>query len=426
MVILRRNVVYISAILLRIILGALFVDRNDFATFTETGNDILNLGTSIYASASLHRKFRYFPLAYLAVLPGQALYYLQPIRDIRLQRVFLKLPLILADIWLACMFRNSKFNQNDHDKLSLEENDQRMSFSELFILFNPILIYAGSIKGQFDVIPGILLLYSWRFHNEGSYTISGLCSGAAILFKQYCAMFSLLLVIALLRNDKRNLGRHILGVLTIFIPTLILGAVINLDAMIERAILYHVRRRPGGYSLFWLTSIVLEAIGYDRDSSILPRTVGMGTVATVLIVLFLSFWLLKSPETQQKVLQTFFLSFAALLILKVFHIHYLAAIIPLWTQYRRETRGRLTMTELAWAISLIPLTVSIRVNQMTPPDTRLLFGEDWLLLIWIIGVLSHVALVLIFRLKNTPLYQNKWIIVVHILGLTLTLPQFLF
>ncbi|MHA2276525.1 MAG: hypothetical protein ACXAC2_12190 [Candidatus Kariarchaeaceae archaeon] len=176
-----RRFYYLVGLLVRIIFAGIFNDRRDGAVFFETGEDIILHHTNIYNETSAHVRFNYFPLAYLAILPGLVLYFALPFRNDILQRILQKLPLILLDLFVAYYMR--------------EKTDiiDKISSYELFILFNPIVIFASSVKGQFDIIPAFLLLLAWNSYKKGQNVRSGVFSAASVLVKQYGFIFIIFL-----------------------------------------------------------------------------------------------------------------------------------------------------------------------------------------------------------------------------------------
>ena len=152
----KRGQIYLLAFFIRIAISIVF-GADDMPVFLETGREILVDKTAIYAPLtvdSLHDKFNYPPLAYLAILPGQFIYYLLPFRNSVLLRVLYKLPMIIADLWVAYLLRDKLPSALQSSAAKSQPVKEFISRPELFILFNPIMIYISSIKGHFLVHEG--------------------------------------------------------------------------------------------------------------------------------------------------------------------------------------------------------------------------------------------------------------------------------
>ncbi|MHA2254365.1 MAG: glycosyltransferase 87 family protein, partial [Candidatus Kariarchaeaceae archaeon] len=312
-----RFVVYTIAILVRSTIALFFIDRLDGPVFFDTAEDILLKGEPIYFEGSLQFKFNYFPLAYFAILPGQAIYFLFDFDNVYLQRLFLKLPLIIADIIIAIIVGRGR------------ELSKRINNLELFILFNPVLIYSGSVKGQFDVIPVLLILLAWRNLKQDKYLFSGVLTGAGILFKQYCALFSFFVWIQLMKQSKKNASKYFLGHLIISLPILLVSYVISSGRMVYHAVEFHLHRDPAGYSLTnYLHSFVLGTgkllFSTNTAIAISDGFLILITILMVVILLYIAYRLWINAADHIYILQALvpaYLIFFALN--RIFLFHYL-------------------------------------------------------------------------------------------------------
>ncbi len=405
----KRFQIFLLALLLRLII-CVFFGADDMPVFLETGRDILVNKTSIYAEDSLHDKFNYPPLAYLAILPGQALYYALPIRTDVLLRILYRLPMIFADIWLAHLLREK--STVSLQSMEHQTNNNPISKIELFILFNPLLIYVGSIKGHFDIIPVLFFVYSWIYYKKQNYILAGVFGGLAILSKQYSVLFSFFIGINLMKLDLRKLFRYIWGHLIAAIPVIAIAGYLNFDGMIYHAIVFHLDRGPAGMSF---TSIIHHILFYEV-SSIADLFVFVTTVLLIIIQLYLAYKLWISDNASVDVIKAILYSVIFFFILnKVFWPQYLAVLAIVWVLYRKESGKPITRTQLGWSYVGIPICFSFKAYLTVPSDIQSLLGNYWFQIVWLFGILLHFIILIILHKLEFTLFPSKKIKIVYAL-----------
>ncbi|MHA2098279.1 MAG: hypothetical protein ACW99A_06305 [Candidatus Kariarchaeaceae archaeon] len=414
----QRFFVYALAFILRAILSMFFIDKNDGPVFEDTTYDILIRNTNIYNEDSLHNLFNYFPLAYLAILPGVAIYYLFDFDNKFLFRLFLKLPLLVTDIMLAFVLnRHMAFHKYSEEKISnnkdiqsLKPNDheqnskheiskKNISQVELFILFNPFIIYTSSIKGQFDVIPVFFLLLGWREFEKEKFVKSGFYIAISILFKQYGVLFSYILGLTLLRTKYNKVYRFILGHLLIAIPVIGIAVLWNSEGLLYHAVEYHLERPYAGFSFaailnFFVQYVIINLI------NILFLTL------LIYVLIYRGYILWNSDNSPSDIIRALIYSYIAFFLLNtVLFEQYSIIFMVLWVEQKFINHGKILDTSLYWNYAVIPLSLIFRVFFMTPPDVQEIFGPYWIQIIWFSGIFIHFILMYIFTKREKQLFR---------------------
>jgi len=412
----RRVLIYAFAFFIRVLFASFFIDKFDGAVFIDTGNDILLKNTGIYSEGSLQSKFNYFPLAYLAILPGQALYNLLGFNNLIVQRIFLKLPLIFADLALAHIAVSKLEHEGKFENKYKEQiASQGITKAELFILFNPVLIFTASIKGQFDIYPTIFILLGWRKFKDKSYVKAGFLLGISILFKQYAILVIFFFGLSLLKRNFRKLPKFVFGQLLAVVPILTIAAIINFEGLLDHAIKFHLERPPTGLSL---TSIVYNPLTSALElsySSILSIFVGniiilVFKMALIVSLLYLGYNLLLSDNEDKDILRTLIYAFVLFFLLNnVFWTQYFIVMIVLLFEYKREIGEDISDTMISWNYALVPVAIIFRVFTMTADDVKAFLGDLAIIIIWFIGVTSHFIVMLILRHQKANLFPNRYI-----------------
>ncbi|MHA2250184.1 MAG: glycosyltransferase 87 family protein [Candidatus Kariarchaeaceae archaeon] len=408
----NRTFFYISGLILRILIAGIFIDSSDGLVFFETGEDIIIRHTNIYNEDSMQRKFNYFPLAYLAVLPGLFIYFALSIKNSILQRILQKLPMILLELILAYYMRRKK-------------SDKMISSYELFILFNPILIYSSCVKGQFDIFPAFLLLLAWNSYKRDNQIKSGIYSAAAILFKPYGIIFIMYLAIILLKNDYRKFRKYIVGNMTVVFPILLFASFLNFQGLIDHAIIFHLKRAPNGHSL--TTSLYLS-IQYIGDIFLSENVTGVLssillislTILLLIILILLAIRIWTHEQSNKTILETLILGFVVLFLLnKTFFFHYLPILVVLWIEYKRERSQIISNEQLAWNYIYLPIIGIFKIYWMVPSDIRDFIGSYWLAVIYITSLLFHFIISFSILKIGRPIFRNKYVLYTYILFLIL-------
>ncbi len=406
---LKRWHYYFLALIIKIIVAAFFIDRLDGQVFTATAYDLLVDHRPIYYDGSAQARFNYFPLAFLTILPGMAIYYfLIPFSSPILERIFLKLPVILAELWLAYLFKNDSISPRKHYS---SDSPFAITYTELFLLFNPIILYAGSYKGQFDVFPAIALVYAWRLFEREQDFKAGIATSVAVLIKQHGAIFIFLVFVALIGKSKKRSIKFFLGNVVVTLPVLAVGAWINLQGMIDHAILFHLGRLPNGYSissvLFYLFLIGGKAIGFEQAGEFIAY--GLLDVFSLVLIsseLFLGYLLVKKPRNDVEIMRHILYGYGIFFLLnKGFLIHYITVFLVLWVEYKRIQEDPITSYHVGWAIVTIPLLFVFKMPLMTPADIRTILGQYWAAILWGLLIAVHFLLMKIIT-RTVPLLEQ--------------------
>ncbi len=430
---LKRWHYYFLALVVKLIVAAIFIDRLDGQVFTATAYDLLVDHKNIYYEGSAQSRFNYFPLAFLTILPGMAIYYfLIPFTSPVLERVFLKLPIIFAELWLAYLFRvaNNSTRAKPSSGFSLQ-----ITYVELFLLFNPIILYAGSYKGQFDVFPAIAIIYAWRYFEQNQDFKAGIATSIAVLIKQHGAILIFLLFIALIKKNQKRAAQFVIGNLVVAIPVLTVGALLNFQGMVNHAILFHLGRLPNGYSitsvLFYFFLFGGKAIGLEQLGKLIAYGL-LNVLALVLVLaeLYLGYLLIKKPRTKEEIMRYILYGYGVFFLLnKGFLIHYLVVFVVLWVEYRRIEEKPITSYHVAWAVVAIPLLFAFKVALMTPADIRTFLGPYWAGILWFLLIFIHFILVKVISdvlpLLEQPRTRRIYYVIVALLPLHLAITLYI-
>jgi hypothetical protein len=417
----KRVQIYLLAFFIRIAISVVF-GADDMPVFLEAGREIIVDKTAIYAPLtenSLHEKFNYPPLAYLAILPGQAIYYFLPFRNSVLKRVLYKLPMIIADLWVAYLLRDKLSSGLQSSLAKKQPIKEVISTPELFILFNPIMIYISSIKGHFDVFAALFFVYSWLYFRKEKDIHAGIFGGIAILFKQHAVLFSFMIGVYLLKLNLKRLIRYIYGHLISTIPVLIIASIMNFEGMMNHMLLYHLDRKPAGISP---TAFIYDLIRYQGESLMIADMFALiMTLILIVVQLTLAYKLWVSKLKLSDVTKTILFSFFFFCILnKVSWPQYLVVLVILWVVNKKENEVPISKTQLSWSYATTSLALSYRVNIVVPTDVQSFLGDFWIQIIWITGVLIHFVIILYLtkiKVPKVPLFTNRKIIVIYILFL---------
>jgi len=410
-------IIYLFAFILRILIAGAFLDRDDGPVFLATGNDIINEGTNIYFEGSLQNKFNYFPLAYLAILPGLLLYYLIGFENIYFLRIMLKLPLLICDLLVAYLLSLRSAEKLDPLLIKNYKKDnwnvKQITRVELLILFNPIFIYASAVKGQFDIVPALFMILAWRYYLEDKFELSGILAGISILFKQYGVLLTFFIGLSLLKKDYRKSFRFLLGHLISTVPILLLAAYLNFDGLREHAILYHLNRAPSGISL---TSLVywpvVSSVKYFSQSHVALFYGGMilaiFKLALIYFLLLLGNRLWNSENNNQDVLRYILYGFIIFYLLNnVLWEQYFVVLIVLWVEFKNEKREIIHEQSLYWNFATIPIVIAYRTPTTTPDDLINILGNNWIQIVWFTGVILHFVIMMVLYILKKPMFTSR-------------------
>lgn len=94
------------------------------------------------------------------------------------------------------------------------KNEKEKRLAALVWLFNPVVIYVTYMFGQFDIIPTFFALWAIYLSLAGWLVPAGLILGIGASFKLFPLYFLIPMLILWGRENTRNLGRLIPGILT--------------------------------------------------------------------------------------------------------------------------------------------------------------------------------------------------------------------
>lgn len=406
---------YAVAFLLRVVISAIFIDHADGQVLLETGKDIIVDGRNFYYEGSLQSEFNYFPLAYLPVLTGLGLYYLLELDNIILERIFLRLPMNIADLILSYLivYYINKFHGS-------KELDKSISGYENLILFNPFIIYAGSYKGQFDIFVVLFAMIGLIFFRNKNYSISGMFLGLSFLIKQYSALISFFCVIFLVKKEIIDSIKFVLGHLLSVIPILSIFAFFNFSGMIKHAIMYHVNRTASGYSItFYLVYLpprtLNNVLSPESIYSFQMAVTKLSYIILVGIFLYLGIKLfLTTDSSYSELFRIILISYISFfLINKIFWFQYVIIGIMVLMLNKIERGEQIPQYWINWSINMIPLILIWRPLHFTPDDIRILLGDYWIYLITIFGLTIHFGIISIQYLKHKDLFVKKSIKILY-------------
>ncbi len=374
---------YTVAFILRVFLALFYWDPHDFEVFLATAEDIFVLHRPLYYEGSPQILFNYFPIAYIPVLSLIWIYFLVGFKSIYLQRLFLKLPMILADLATAYSFRRFAARHSP---------TKNPSFLEFAILFNPFLLVASAIKGQFDVFVLLLAVHGLDHYLSARYFSSGVLFGLAVMLKVYALFLPFFCLLDLLKRRNPFLTFTLGGTLAVAV-NLSIGVFIGFNVMWSHAVLYHLNRRPIGYSIpAFAYEIALMFGRTDLQHAI--ELLATLMLFLSLIILTICFWRHPDPNLPSFALAGFLLF---IFLNKVFWLQYLA-MIPGYLAWMDLT-GKKRITDKVMTISVVisPFALVFRPDYLISPELKSILGPHWLLLLILIAILVSVLFTLSLR-----------------------------
>ncbi|MHA1685155.1 MAG: hypothetical protein ACTSYD_01980 [Candidatus Heimdallarchaeaceae archaeon] len=414
---------YVLAFLLRLLIAAIFYDKGDCPAFIETAQNVLLFHYPLYYEPTTFNDFVYPPLAYAVILPGMGLYYLFGLDNVILRRVFLKLPIMLADLWLAFMFKKSLISLNRTKQGIKSERFYALSWAEVLLLFNPFLIYSSAVKAQFFNVSVICMVYAWRTYQNEKDLISGFWAAAAILIKQYSVIFAVFLGWVLLKQSFKRTVNFVIGAVLITIPTLAIGAVSNLNGMIDKTILFNISKEPAGYSI---TAMLYSWLKFFSETSsnlsffyTLARIVTyLGTALLLIGFIYLAIKLWQKELSDIFVLKSIIIAFTLTFLLnKQFWFHYLPVLVALWLEYKHLKKETLEDAFVSWNYALIPILLVFRITNMIPRDVIGFLGTYWALVLIIICFVIHFVILGIMYFLKYTIFPNRRVKILYAVGI---------
>ena len=462
---------YVVSFLIQVILSGFFIDHFDGGVFLTEAENILVNGYTIYGNDTMDSAFNYFPMAYLTILPGLVIYHFSGLDFIDSQyltRVFLKLPIVVGNLSLAGIYALYYFSSKKKEPVLPEEEvspvmeektiqDEKREFrgsfpkikemrgeivdlyrspislAEFFILFNPILLFSGIFKGQFDIWSGVFLFLAWISYRRGEYGRVGIYCGIAMFIKQYNILFSWLLLVALLKERKiKEMGIVIINVLIIAAINFAAGFILAPETFLYHAIIFHIERAPTGYSV---TAFVTYGIVFVR-TVFLPVAVSSNlivilsllssVVSLVLLLYFVYFKIIKEPYLSnfmilKRILEAHVLFF---IFAKVLYLQYLTIFATFAPEYQYARAKVLPKRFVSWMFIITPLLVTVRIAHFVPQTVRITIGPYWLSTIFLLFMLAHFALLGLFAVTKTQIFPRNRYYVVYVLALVTSLLNF--
>ena len=404
----------------------------DGTVFYDTALDIFINHSILYANTTLQSTFNYFPMAYFVTLPQIWFYYQLHINSETLLRLVFKLPIIVADLLLASFFSDKALNKFLPDvflKMKDKINPSNRSFNnfELFILFNPVIIYIVGMTNQIDVFPALLLVITWFAFKNEKYHLSGITVMMAFLIKEYAIFLLLALFFAYLKTSFIACKKFIVGNLLVVIPLVGIASYINFTGFINHAILYQLFRQPAGPSIFSFT--------YELGLGILPSS--YVPVFTILInifsfgIIFLTivyscFKIFKNPTDKNIISFTVFSFLIFCIFNKVFWPQYLVSLLSLWLLYRIEIGRPLTDDLIYWIIIVTPIFLLYRSGDFATQALVFLLGIDFFTDLILIAFSIHFILLFLLLITKRVNLKYPKPIIVYVLTLAFITSQIYF
>lgn len=423
-----RYSIYASAFIIRLLLAIFFQDG---VVFFDTGLDIFINHTTLYANTTLQSTFNYFPFAYLVSLPQIWLYYQQPFRNDVLLRLFFKVPKIVADLVLAWLVSDKVLSRFAKKDFILKDNssvkNRPVNNFELFILFNPIIIYISAMTNQIDIFPAILLVLCWYAYKNEYYFLSGMLVMSAFLIKEYAFFLAVLIFLALVMKSVKAALSFAIGNILVFVPTIVIIALINFQGFLDHAIIYQLSRQPIGSSL--------SAFVYEIGTAILPKSIhplyqsaisiaGFALIASVL--LFGSFKVVQIPSDKNVIFYSVLSFFAFCIFNKVFWPQYLVPLLALWVLYRIESKHELSNEFIYWTILVLPLFLLYRAGEFATPVLVAVFSNNFFLYFLLLAIVLHIILLVVFFKYNKISFRHKQFIIGYFIFIIFIISQISF
>ncbi len=401
---------YVLSFVVQSVLAMVFLDHVDGFVFLEVGYNVLVLGTPLYVDTGLHGIFNYFPAAFIPVLAGQYFYYLMGLENLMLARLFLKIPIVLGNLYLARLVSSYCNAKGMEERLILH--------IETILLFNPLSLYVGVIKGQFDVFVAICLVKCWWTFQDGQMSRAGFWGGLAFMLKVYGAFLPYFVGISLLKDNIRQFFLFVSGVLTSLAIFLVPILFTEFDGLIQHAVLFHLDRHPNGFSipayLYYSADFLFSDSVFEAATLVIVWT---STLILVFCLAYLTFHVLQEDTNDHLLLITlkFFLVFFVLN--KVFWLQYALSPLTLFFLLDRDWKAEELRQWGHWAIILSPVSVLFRLIHMVPPDVREFVGPFWVEVMWLSFVSIHLLLVYLYRQRIDWTPKNRRVYLFFLIAL---------
>jgi dolichol-phosphate mannosyltransferase len=377
-----RASLYAISFVVQCVLAALFIHDWDGFVFERTARDLLG-GTTPYQTAvsappyifniydvpPVPEWYAYPPLPALMFSSTYGVGLLLPFSTPALLRLCLKLPFIAGNLLLARF--SARFGGNG----------RAVGRTELFLLFNPFLIFIGAVWGMFDALMVMFMLGSLLLLRRGKTGLAGAAFGAAALMK----LFPLFFLPAALFWAARKRGRA--GAARFLAGAAVLAAAVSLpflvqspDGFLRQVLLVHLSRPPQGMSLVGLPyymHYLNDLLGLSLPVVGL-REVSLLSVALLAPSLLLAYLVAYRARGEADVLLSFAgIAFALMLFNKVVNEQYLVLPLVFATLYGRHPGASPAIAALARRTALAltaggvvaGIVIGFHFLTFIPPDT---------------------------------------------------------
>jgi dolichol-phosphate mannosyltransferase len=381
-----RKAMYLLSFVIQCVLAALFIHDWDGFVFERSARDLLLGGVSPYQTAvsappyifnmydvpPIPEWYAYPPLPLLMFGSTYGLGLLVPFSSPAFLRLCLKLPFIFGNLLLARV------------SARLVGNDKALSRTELFLLFNPFLIFIGAVWGMFDSLMVLFMIASLLMIRRKRPAMAGAAFGAAALLKLFPVFFlPAVLFWAQRRTGNRGAGRFLATAGAVVAGISLPFFLQSPDGFFRQVFWVHLQRPPQGISLVGLPyymNYLNDLLGLSLPQLGL-REVSLLSIAFLAPSLVLAYLVAYRARKESDILFAFAgIAFALMLFNKVVNEQYLVLPLVLAYLYGKH-RGSPSAPALASRRIAIALTaggtvagivIGFHFLTFIPPDTAAL------------------------------------------------------
>jgi len=380
-----RKAMYILSFALQCVLAALFIHDWDGFVFERSARDLLG-GVSPYQTAiaappyifnmydvpPVPEWYAYPPLPILMFGSTYGLGLLVPSASPAFLRLCLKLPFIIGNLLLARI------------SARLVGSDRTLGRTELFLLFNPFLIFIGAVWGMFDSLMVLFMVASLLLLREKRPALSGGAFGAAALLKLFPVFFLPAVIFwAQRRCGNRGAGRFLAATAAVVAGVSLPFFIQSPDGFLQQVLWVHLQRPPQGISLVGLPyymSYLNDLLGLSLPVLGL-REVSLLSIAFLVPSLLLAYLAAYRAKKESDILFALAgIAFALMLFNKVVNEQYL--VLPLVLAYlygkHRGSSAALSSMSRRIAVALTAggtvagIVIGFHFLTFIPPDTAAL------------------------------------------------------
>jgi dolichol-phosphate mannosyltransferase len=380
-----RRALYLLSFVVQCVLAALFIHDWDGFVFERSARDFLG-GVSPYQTAvaappyifnmydvpPVPEWYAYPPLPLLMFGTTFGLGTLVPFASPAFLRLCLKLPFIFGNLLLARV--GARF----------VGNDGAIGRTELFLLFNPFLIFIGAVWGMFDSLMVLFMVASLLWLRQKKPAFAGAAFGAAALLKLFPVFFlPAVLFWAYRRCGSRGAGRFLVAAAVVVGVICLPFFIQSPDGFLRQVLWVHLQRPPQGISLVGLPYYM----GYLNDllGLSLPvmglREVSLLSIAFLVPSLVLAYLVAYRARKESDILFAFAgIAFALMLFNKVVNEQYLVLPLVLAFLYGNHRGASAALAAMSRRIAaaltagglVAGLVIGFHFLTFIPPDTAAL------------------------------------------------------